>query len=134
MTNSHEEFVENVIYAEKKVQLLRSHCFDARKVISNYEGENKYVVALGFYQMAHQTYLHLAEFYRNEISIRSSELEDVLNEYEAFQINAREYIRIKDNNPSWLDSSFDKFKRACDEYAERVKVLKEDQKRLNKNL
>ncbi len=90
-----QDWRKQVFKLEELTYMLYSHCNDAMEVLDNYDGENRYVVSLGFYQMAHQTFLSIFELYRNNEVLERGEYDQLIEAYQSFERNLTELIREK---------------------------------------
>ncbi|KQL57224.1 MULTISPECIES: hypothetical protein [Bacillaceae] len=118
------DWLQQVFKLEELTYMLYSHSSDAMKSLENYEGDNRYVISLGFYQMAHQTFLAIFELYRNNDVLERGEYDQLIEAYQSFERNLTELIREKDTNSSWLQTQYESYKDAHGVYVKMVQDLR----------
>lgn len=130
--NEKENWIPQVYKLEELTYILYSHSSGAMKALRNYEGDIRYLISLGFYQMAQQTYLSIFDFYNGNDDLERGEYDQLLEAFQSFERELTSFISTKDDNSSWLESQFDAYKKEHRVYIEMVKELREQRRMINK--
>lgn len=96
-----EEFLFNVSYLKDLMYIAYSDAIEAYDALEHYEGDNKYIVALSYLNMANQGYLELMRA-KHKYQLDCYEISPFFDAFERYKFQLKKVITSKDQNTSWL--------------------------------
>jgi hypothetical protein len=100
-----EEMLVSVSYMQDLLHSIFSDASDAYVVLSNHDGDTKYILSLNYLSMSYQSYLEMRRVYHNN-QLEHYEIDPFFRAYDDFKFQLKQIITEKDNNTSWLLSQY----------------------------
>jgi hypothetical protein len=99
-----ENFLYHVSYFQELMHMAYSDAIEAYDSLEKYEGDNKYIIALNFLNMANQNYLEVKRV-NHEYELDHNEINPFFEAFDHYKFQFKQVISEKDKNTSWLFSA-----------------------------
>jgi len=96
-----ENFLYDLTYFQEVMHMVYSDAYEAYDALEQHDGENNYIISLGYLNMANQSFVELNRF-KNEKALETYEISPFFNAYLEYKHELKEVITNKDTNTSWL--------------------------------